>query len=208
MHIRWLTLLLLLPGLVLAETAIEQVKREAALGNAQAQYELGLMFATGNGVPQDPGVAAQWLIKSARQGDARAQYQLGLIYDQGKGIPPDPAQASLWYQQAAHQNHLNAQFALASIAMEQKNYEQAMQWYEQAALQGDSEAQYHIGQLYLDGKGVERSLIHAYAWFSIAAMDGTQEYAQMRDKLGDSLRTSDLYEAQKISDDILKRINP
>ena len=46
-------------------------------GDATAQYDLGLMYAKGQGVPQDYAEAVKWFRKAADQGDASAQYNLG-----------------------------------------------------------------------------------------------------------------------------------
>jgi hypothetical protein len=42
--------------------------RSAAMGNAVAQYSLGMMYAEGRGVPVDAELAATWLAQSAQQG--------------------------------------------------------------------------------------------------------------------------------------------
>jgi hypothetical protein len=61
----------------------------AAQGNADAEYVLGLRYATGKGVPEDDKAAAEWYLKAARQGHAHAQYNIGCLYDKGKGVAQD-----------------------------------------------------------------------------------------------------------------------
>ena len=46
---------------------------EANRGAAQAQYDLGLMYSTGNGAPQDYIVAHKWFNLAAMQGMAGAR---------------------------------------------------------------------------------------------------------------------------------------
>ena len=58
-----------------------------------AQYNLGVMYAQGQGVPQNYKQAVYWYKKSANQGDAFAQSNLGLMYAQGQGLPQDYKQA-------------------------------------------------------------------------------------------------------------------
>ena len=53
---------------------LEQMRTLAALGNAGAQYNLGLMYTNGDGVPQDDTEAARWYRSAADQGHASAQY--------------------------------------------------------------------------------------------------------------------------------------
>ena len=50
----------------------------AERGDASAQYALGYMYASGNGVEKDKTEAARWYRKAAEQGHAMAQYALGL----------------------------------------------------------------------------------------------------------------------------------
>ena len=56
----------------------------AQKGDAQAQFTLALMYAKGDGVPQDGIEALKWCRKAAENGHVKAQFNLGLIYrDQG-----------------------------------------------------------------------------------------------------------------------------
>lgn len=48
----------------------------AARGNDAAQYNLGLMYAHGLGVPSDAAQAQYWLAKSAAQNYTKAQIEL------------------------------------------------------------------------------------------------------------------------------------
>ena len=49
----------------------------AEQGYANAQYNLGLMYANGQGVPQDDKEAFKWYRLSAEQGNSTAQIVLG-----------------------------------------------------------------------------------------------------------------------------------
>jgi hypothetical protein len=75
----------------------------AEQGDATAQYELGVMYATGEGVAQDYGEAVRWFRAAAEQGDAGAQYNLGLMYLEGLGVKPDNVEAYAWIRAAAAQ---------------------------------------------------------------------------------------------------------
>lgn len=74
-----------------------------------AENNLGLMFATGNGVPRDGAKAARWLRKPADRGVAVAQNNLGLLYAMGDGVTPDAAEAARWFARAADQGVTLAQ---------------------------------------------------------------------------------------------------
>ena len=78
-------------------------------GTAWARYNLGLMYATGRGVPQDHAEAVRWYRLAAEQGHAGAQFNLGYMYSAGRGVPQDHAEAVRWYGLAAEQDYANAQ---------------------------------------------------------------------------------------------------
>ena len=65
-------------------------------GDADAQFLLGVMYDTGQGVPQDYQEAVKWFRLAAEQGVASAQYRLGFMYALGDGVPQDYIQAHKW----------------------------------------------------------------------------------------------------------------
>jgi TPR repeat protein len=54
-------------------------EQAAAQGVAQAQYNLGQLYANGRAVPQDYVMARGWYEKAAAKGNAWAQAQLALL---------------------------------------------------------------------------------------------------------------------------------
>ena len=83
------------------EKALSIWRPLAEQGNAAAQFNLGLMYEKGDGVPKDEQLAAKWYFKAALQGHTGAQLNLGTLYDEGKGVPEDNRKAAQWYNQAA-----------------------------------------------------------------------------------------------------------
>jgi hypothetical protein len=77
-----------------------------------AQYQLGMMYAAGNGVPKDSTEAARWYRLAAVQGNADAQNDLAVMYDTGDGVVEDDAEAVRWYRQAAAAGNASAQYNL------------------------------------------------------------------------------------------------
>jgi TPR repeat protein len=65
------------------ETA--QVMDEAAQGDKNAAYFLGVMYKTGSGVSPDCAKAFEWTEKAALQGHTLAQSHLGTMYNKGCG---------------------------------------------------------------------------------------------------------------------------
>lgn len=82
--------------------------RAASQGNAIAQFNLGAMYWTGQGVPLDHAEAVRWYRLAAEQGYAIGQNNLGYMYENGLGVPKDVSQAIEWYRKAAAQGNTNA----------------------------------------------------------------------------------------------------
>ena len=68
-------------------TALEEWRPLAEQGDAVAQAHLGLMYAKGEGVPEDDQGSSEWYRLAAEQGDAEAQFGLGWMYEKGKVFP-------------------------------------------------------------------------------------------------------------------------
>jgi TPR repeat protein len=73
----------------------------AEQGTPSAQFTLGMMYAKGQGVPQDYQAALKWFHRAAEQGDAAAQNYLGLMYERGRGARQDFILAHMWSSIAA-----------------------------------------------------------------------------------------------------------
>jgi uncharacterized protein len=82
-------------------TAMREWRPLAEQGDANAQYNLGMMYDFKKGVPQDFATARQWYKKAAAQGHAGAQNNLGGLYEFGHGVTQDYVRAYMWYNVAA-----------------------------------------------------------------------------------------------------------
>ena len=69
----------------------QQIRIKAEQGDAEAQNNLGVMYANGNGVAQDDKQAAFWFRKAADQGEAMAQFNIGRMYFNGTVLQQDYA---------------------------------------------------------------------------------------------------------------------
>ena len=54
-----------------------------------AQFDLGVMYSRGEGVPEDDAEAVRWYRLAAEQWDALAQTNLGFMYATGNGVSED-----------------------------------------------------------------------------------------------------------------------
>jgi TPR repeat protein len=117
---------------------------EAEQGLADAQFNLGIMYANGQGVPQDYAAAMTWYRKAAEQGHGGAQNNLVNMYAKGQGVPQDYGAAVSWYRKAADQGDALAQFNLGLMYANgwgvPQDYVQAHMWWNLAADQGNAVA--------------------------------------------------------------------
>ena len=88
--------------------AFRLFKPLAEQGYADVQYSVALMYAEGQGVPENDAQAVHWYRKAAEQGTAVAQFNLGLQYAAGDGVPRDLVQTYAWWSVAATQGDEDA----------------------------------------------------------------------------------------------------
>lgn len=127
-------------------------------GHAEAQYNLGVMYKKGYGVPQNKTEALKWIRLSANQGYAEAQSDLGEMYyfDNVK----------LFNSSGIY----NPESIPAQVVPQ--SYTESAKWFRLAANQGYAHAQYMLGSMYLDGLGVSKSYTTAVKWFRLSANQG------------------------------------
>jgi len=67
-------------------TALLEWRPLAEQGDEDAQYNLGIMYYNGRGVPQNYKSAVKWYKLAANQGSNDAQWNLGVMYSDGTGV--------------------------------------------------------------------------------------------------------------------------
>ncbi len=121
-------------------TALREWQPLANQGPAAAQYQLGLLYANGQGVPKDDAQARQWYEKAANQGHPLAQVNLGGLYNYGRGGSQDFRMAVRWYLRAANQGNNLAQQRLGLLYERgdgvPKDFVQAYMWYKLGTAKG------------------------------------------------------------------------
>ena len=93
--------------------AVPHTRAEA--GDPEAQLQLGMRYAAGDGVVQNDKEAAKWLERAARKGLADAQYEYGLMLLQGRGVVQDYRAAFEWIEKPARRGHAKAQYSLGEL---------------------------------------------------------------------------------------------
>ena len=189
--------------------ALREFRPLAEQGLAEAQVNLGFMYAKGQGVPQDDVEAVTWYRKAAEQGHAAAQFSLGYMYANGEGVPQNEVEAVRWYRKAAKQGLAAAQFSLGYMYANgegvPQNEVEAVRWYRRAAEQGHAAAQFNLGYMYNEGRGVLQDDGEAYAWLNIAVAQGsllaeTREVAvEERDRVAQRMTNEARSRAQQLA---------
>ena len=164
--------------------AVYLFRQSAEEGDIATQFNLGLIYDLGRGVPQDKVEAARWYRKAALQDDDEAQYTLGRMYYNGDGVPKDEAAAFGWFRKAANQGHGKAQYRLGCMYKRgegvSQSYPAATRCFRNAAEQGDEYAQALLVAMQAEGKVVSKVDEPDYApLFGLAAKLGNAD-AQYR----------------------------
>lgn len=159
---------------------LDKRRVKALKGDVAAQYNLGLMYARGEGVERDYKEAAKWLHNPAAQGYELAQITLGEIYYAGgKGVAQDYREAASWYLKAAEQGNALAQHRIGEMYAEEKGVRysprEAEKWLRKAAEGGDAQLQFELGERYANGKGIPHNAKEAERWFRAAASQGNAD---------------------------------
>ena len=106
------------------QEAAQWYLKAAAQSHPRAQYNLGLMYLKGQGVPRDKGLSRLWMSKAANLGDAGAQYEFGMrehrlsMDENSEGALELKIEAYKWLLLAAAQGHEGSETGCDFIAMD------------------------------------------------------------------------------------------
>ena len=135
---------------------------DAEKGDAEGQYNLGMCYYNGYGLPKDFDQAALWLEKASEQGHLAAKALLAQCFINGRGVKQSFVKAKKLLEEAK---------ALGFVsAFTDSTLEAACHGIR--AEEGDVEGQYNLALCYSMGRGVSRSSNRAYELFKIAAANG------------------------------------
>jgi len=79
------------------------------------------------------------------------------------------------------------------------DYQTAIKEYIPLAEQGEVDAQVRLGMMYEKGQGVPQNYVMAYMWLNLAASQGDELAAMMRDVIEIKMSKEQVGEAQKLS---------
>jgi len=195
------------------EKAMSEFTKLADDGNADAMYNLAVMYRHGAGNKDgepDEKTAFEWYKKAAESGHARSQFLLGLMYGSGtEFLKKNLAKSIEWLKKSADHHNADAEFSLG-VAYEQgvgvkKNSQESLKYYKRSAEHGNVTGQFVIAVKYKN----EGNIAEAFKWYESAAKAG--HIGAMNDLAGMYVRgegvKQDTKEGIKLYEETLKEGN-
>src|SRR5262249_765583 len=136
--------------LSMKKEALEQIHRQAAEGDPQAQYELDHFLASQDNAVEHRKKCVELLRAASEKGNQHAQYALGNWYIHGIGVRKNHKKAYEYFLLSAKQGHPIAQYEVGvclSAGHGIGNVGLAVKWYTKAANQGYTDAQKALAEL-------------------------------------------------------------
>jgi len=126
----------------------------AAADDYRAQFNLGLIYARGDGISPDDEQAMRWWKQSEKNGGSQANLMLGMMNHLGKGVSKNAFDALLWYKRAAALGDKTAIYNMAMIyylgTSSKPDYEQAADNFLLLAKKDDAIAQNIYGTMLIN----------------------------------------------------------
>lgn len=94
------------------EQKANNLLEKAQSGDAEAQYQLAILYSKGEGVVKDWKQTVYWFRKAAEQEHLSSYVELGNCYKGGHGVQQDYNEMLNWYRKAADKNFADAQVNL------------------------------------------------------------------------------------------------
>jgi TPR repeat protein len=158
--------------------AISAYRKAADRGSTSAMVELGVLLATGSGVPEDRVQARKLFERAAEAGNPRGVTNLAALSDTG-AAPSDPAKARALLAKAADTNSAEAQYQLGLMTADgvggPKDDVAARALFEKAAAQDHPKALERMGAFAQSGRGGPQDSSAAKAYYEKAATLGNEE---------------------------------
>jgi TPR repeat protein len=133
------------------QEAFALLQAGAEHGDVVSMNNLGALFASGQGVPQDYAKARELYEKAAAKDNAYAMSNLGALFANGQGVPQDFDKAREWFEKAAAKDNAKAMYWLGVFYENgygvTQDFDKARERYEKAAAQGNTDAQMGLEEL-------------------------------------------------------------
>ena len=99
----------------------------------------------------------------------------------------------------------SADFQKGWDAAQRGDYATALREWKPLAEQGNANAQFNLGSMYEGGYGVPRDYVKAYMWINLAAANGNENGAKLRDNFAKVMTPSQIEKAQDLSRECVRK---
>jgi TPR repeat protein len=158
--------------------AVSTWRKAVDKGSTAAMVELGVLLATGAGVPKDETAARKLFERAAEAGNPRAVTNLAALPG-GGGASADPVKSRALLAKAAEANSAEAQYQLGVMTAEgiggPKDDAAARALFERAAAQNHPLALEQMGDFAVSGRGGPQDKEAAKAYYERAAALGNED---------------------------------
>lgn len=156
--------------------AMVYFKQAAEQGDAEAQFEVGRMYAEGIGRKKDCYEAVEWYQMAVKQNNANAKAWLSDLYIIGCGVELDYDKALKLIRESVSQGNAYGMNNLGYMYNQGygvvKNNTEAVKWYRKSAELGDATGMSSLGYMYLHGEGVSINYSEALKYYRMSADKG------------------------------------
>jgi len=150
--------------------AFRYFHKAAVAGMAEAQNNVGVAYANGEGVKRDMQKALHWFNEAANQENSEALCNLGMLFDE---VEKNWKKAFEYFCRAAKKNNPLALCYLGicykyAIGVK-KDLPKAVECFRKSADLGEDEAMWELGNCYYNGDCVKKNSYTAFEWYQKAA---------------------------------------
>eukprot|EP01029_Cantina_marsupialis_P028225 TRINITY_DN775886_c0_g1_i1.p1 TRINITY_DN775886_c0_g1~~TRINITY_DN775886_c0_g1_i1.p1 ORF type:complete len:320 (-),score=73.20 TRINITY_DN775886_c0_g1_i1:86-1045(-) len=158
---------------------IQFFQKAAEQGHKEALFAAGMVFSTGNGLPEPNNkLAMSYFKRGSAHGHVDSMVMEGRMLLEGIGGNSDQEAAAELFQRAFAVNNIEAAYSLGTcyeygLGVTQ-DFTKAAALFEVASQGRHLDGLYHLGLMYTQGRGVDRDLVAAVSLFKEAANRGHQ----------------------------------
>jgi hypothetical protein len=99
------------------QRAVGYFSRAAALGHAEAAWQMGLAHLRGQGAERSDALAYDWFVRAGEAGDVRGDVSAAVLLSQGRGVVEDDALARRRLERAAERGSPHALRGLGEMLL-------------------------------------------------------------------------------------------
>lgn len=176
------------------QAGYDLLKDTAKLGNADAQFEQGVMLSKGAVDDRRDNAAAFPLIEAAAKGGhVDAMFTLAIFHMNGLGTAKNPQKACQWFKSAAERGHVNAVYLTFNMLQEgegtKQDFDLAYRLARALADEGDAMGMALVVSARLQGRNPKAHEAEIWHWFDQAERSGDANVRNTLAPLREPLKT-------------------